>query len=66
MLAPLDFAHPVNQIINSSEGEADFEDIFNPGIYVSYGFEKFPLVIVLAIAVANRSPKQMGTTMEDI
>ena len=45
MLAPFDFAHPVNQIINNSEGSADFKDIFNPGLYISYGFKKLPLLV---------------------
>lgn len=45
MLAPLDFAHPINQILNKNEGSAEFKDIFNPGAYLSYGFKKVPLVI---------------------
>jgi hypothetical protein len=45
MLAPFDFAHPINKILNSSEGSAELKDIFNPGIYLSYGFKKIPLVV---------------------
>lgn len=45
MIAPFDFSHPVNTIINNSEDSAEFKDIVNPGVYVSYGFKKVPLVV---------------------
>ena len=45
MVAPFDFANPVNQIINSDEGVAEFKDILNPGAYLSYGFKRIPLVL---------------------
>ncbi len=45
MLAPFDFANPVNKIINNSSGAADFKDILNPGAYISYGWKKLPLLI---------------------
>lgn len=40
MLAPFDFAHPVNQIINNNNGASTFNEIVNPGVYVSYGIKK--------------------------
>lgn len=45
MLAPLDFAHPINQIINSKGSSAEFKDIFAPGIYMGYGVEKLPIML---------------------
>lgn len=45
MVAPLDFAHPINQIINNQEAAVEFQDIFNPGIYLSFGFARVPVVL---------------------
>lgn len=45
MLAPLEFAHPVNRLLNSEEGEARLKDIVNPGVYLSYGLKKLPIVM---------------------
>lgn len=42
MIAPLDFAQPVNKILNDEENSAQWKDIFNPGVYLSYGFKKYP------------------------
>lgn len=45
LLAPLDFAHPVNQIVNARGSSAEFKDIFAPGAYLAYGFPDIPLLV---------------------
>jgi hypothetical protein len=45
MLAPFDFAHPVNQIISKNTDNSTLKDIVSPGIYFAYGFKKYPLIV---------------------
>jgi hypothetical protein len=45
MFAPLDFAHPINQVINARGSSAEFKDIFAPGVYLTYGFRELPLLL---------------------
>jgi len=45
MLSPVDFAQPVNHIINSQESSAEFKDIFAPGIYFTHGLPNQPIVV---------------------
>lgn len=45
MLAPVDFAHPVNQNINNKAGNSgQLKDILAPGAYLSHGFRDWPIV----------------------
>lgn len=65
MLAPFDFAHPVNQIIKNNAGTSSFNDIVNPGIYVSYGIKKYPLIWGAGISRgASLSQVQVGNNWQ--
>ncbi|MFH1521510.1 MAG: hypothetical protein ABIF18_00975 [archaeon] len=44
MLAPFDFANPVNKLLNNSKGSAVLKDIINPAIYISHGFKGVPVL----------------------
>ena len=43
MLAPLDFAHPMNLKLENKEEDIQVEDIIRPGLYLSYGLKKYPI-----------------------
>lgn len=43
MLAPFDFAQPVNLELEDKEESVDFGDIVRPGMYFSYGLKDYPL-----------------------
>ena len=45
MLAPFDFAHPLNLEIADQNKPVKFNDIVNPGVYLSWGAKELPLTI---------------------
>jgi len=47
MVAPFDFAHPINLSLEDKDESVEFNDIVNPGIYLSYGIPNHPFVIGL-------------------
>lgn len=43
MVAPFDFAHPINLEWQDKEESVEFSDIVVPGVYFSYGLSKKPI-----------------------
>ena len=48
MVSPFDFGYPINLKLNGIEQDFEVDEIFAPSISISYGLQKWPLVLGVA------------------
>lgn len=50
MLAPFDFAHPLNLELYDKEESVEWNDVVRPSVAISYGVKDYPFTIGLAVS----------------
>lgn len=61
MLAPFDFGYPINLKLNGIEQDFEVDEIFAPSLAVSYGLQKWPLVVGVAYQKGAKFDEQASS-----